>query len=585
MNVSLPRRLTPQILDALKSYKRKDLAGDLAAGVTVGLVALPLAMAFAISSGMSPEAGIYTGIIAGIVVGLLGGSRFQVAGPTGAFVVIVAGIVARFGVSGLLMCTMMAGAMLVAMGLSGLGAAVRYIPRPVTIGFTNGIAVLIASTQIKDFLGLRLERTPSEFLERMRALAEHLGTISLTATLVAAGSLLVVLLWPRVTPRLPGSIVALLAATAACALLGWNVETIGSRFGGIPSGLPRISVPEFRADLIMPLLPSAVTVALLAAIESLLSAVVADGQGGDRHKPDVELVAQGVANVLVPLAGGLPVTGAIARTATNIRSGAKSPLASIVHGLTLLAIVLAAAPLARFVPLATLAAVLLVVAYRMGEWREIGAIWRSSRADRVVWLATFALTVLADLTVAVEIGIVLAAILYIHRVSETTDVAPITSEEIQNGQAHILQDKVIPSYVSILRINGPFLFGATEKLDEAAADLDRFQPVVVLRLRHMTALDGTGLHAIETFARRLLASDRSLVICGAHRQPAKLIRRSRMLQRIGPDNKVPHMQAALDRARQIHAARQAALKPAFAGPPPLSVTTVSPLADLGGMPG
>ncbi len=313
-------RLLPKSFEVLRSYSRPEFFHDLIAGITVGLVALPLAMAFAISSGVKPEAGIYTAIVAGFVVSAFGGSRYQIAGPTGAFVVIVAGIVTRFEVSGLLMCTMMAGAMLIVMGLTGFGAAVRFIPRSVTIGFTNGIAVLIASTQIKDFLGLSVEKVPSDFVERMRTLAHHLPTLSPVTAAVAFSSLGMILLWPLVTKRVPGSIVALLVVTMICTACGLKIETIGSKFGGIPVGLPRIHFPELRFDLITTLAPSAITVALLAAIESLLSAVVADNMGGDRHKPDVELVAQGAANLLVPLVGGIPATGAIARTATNIRS-------------------------------------------------------------------------------------------------------------------------------------------------------------------------------------------------------------------------------------------------------------------------
>ncbi len=545
-------RLVPKFAETLAVYRRRDVLPDLVAGVTVGLVALPLAMAFAISSGVKPEAGIYTAIVAGVVVSALGGSRCQIAGPTGAFVVIVAGIVAEYGVSGLLMCTLMAGAMLVVMGVSGLGAAVRYIPRPVIIGFTNGIAVLIASTQIKDFLGLSLDPLPSEFFERMQGIGGQLHTVDLTAVGVGVASLLTVLLWPRVTKRVPGSIVAVVLATAVSYVVGLHVETIGSKFGGIPTGLPELTVPEFRPELIGTLLPSAVTVALLAAIESLLSAVVADNMSGDRHKPDIELVAQGAANLVVPFVGGIPVTGAIARTATNIRSGARTPVAGIVHALTLLAVLLMAAPLARFIPLATLAAVLFVVAYNMGEWREIGTILRSSNADRAVWACTFALTVFADLTVAVEVGMVLAAVLYIFQVSETTSVETVTEEYIRSGKNHVLQDKHIPSYVTILRIHGPFLFGATAKLEEATADLTHYGRIVILRLRNMTALDGTGLHALAAFAKRVRATGRPLVICGCRRQPAKLLRHSELPHLVGSENIVPHIDAALRRAQELH---------------------------------
>jgi SulP family sulfate permease len=510
-------------------------------------------MAFAISSGVRPEAGIYTAIIAGFIVSALGGSRFQIAGPTGAFVVIVAGIVAEFGVSGLLMCTAMAGGMLLLMGLTGLGSAVRFIPRPVTIGFTNGIAVLIASTQIKDFFGLAVDQVPSEFTPRMIALARSVSTTSLPAVIVSLATVAVILLWPRVTKKLPGMIIALCATTLVCALAGISVGTIGTKFGGIPTGLPEFALPNFRADLILPLLPSAFTVAVLAAIESLLSAVVADNMSGDRHKPDVELVAQGLANLVVPLFGGIPATGAIARTATNIRSGATSPVAGLIHASTLLVIVLAAAPLAKYIPLPTLAAILMVVAYRMGEWHAIPAILRLSAADRLVWAATFLLTVFADLTVAVEVGMILAALLYIHRVSETTTVTSITDDDLHDsGGAFVLTDKYIPAYVSVVRIRGPFLFGATEKLEHATADVSKFQEIVVLKLSQMTAVDGTGIHAFESLALRLKESGRPLIVCGAQQQPAEMIGRSKLVKYIGGRNMQPHLDAALERAAIIH---------------------------------
>lgn len=555
MNLPPKHRLTPKLIESLPSYTRQRFAADLVAGVTVGLVSLPLAMAFAISSGVRPEAGIYTAIIAGFIVSALGGSRCQIAGPTGAFVVIVAGIVAEFGVSGLLMCTAMAGAMLLLMGLTGLGSAVRYIPRPVTIGFTNGIAVLIASTQIKDFFGLAVEEVPSEFAPRMLALVKSAATFSVPAVAVSVATVAIILLWPRVTKRLPGTIIALFLTTLVCSLIGVGVGvgTIGSKFGGIPTGLPAMSFPEFRADLILPLLPSAFTVAMLAAIESLLSAVVADNMSGDRHKPDAELVAQGLANLVVPLFGGIPATGAIARTATNIRSGATSPVSGIVHSLTLLAIVVAAAPLAKFIPLPTLAAILMVVAYRMGEWHAIPSILHLSAADRLVWAATFLLTVFADLTVAVEVGMVLAALLYIHRVSETTTVASITDDDLQDGAgAFVLTDKYIPAYVSVVRIRGPFLFGATEKLEYATTDVSKFQSIVVLKLTQMTAIDGTGIHAFESLALRLKEARRPLIVCGAQSQPAEMIGRSKLMKLVGRQNMQPHLDAALERAAIIH---------------------------------
>jgi SulP family sulfate permease len=545
-------RLVPKLWETLPAYSRQLFFPDLIAGITVGLVALPLAMAFAISSGVSPQAGIYTAVIAGTLVAAFGGSKCQISGPTGAFVVVISGIVAKFGVPGLLMCTLMAGVILVLMAITGLGGAVRFIPRSVTIGFTNGIAVIIASTQIKDFFGLSLNDVPGEFLARMAALSRSASSISSSATGVAVATVAIILIWPRITKAVPGTIVALLVTTAGCFLLGAPLETIGSKYGGIPTGLPAFDVPELRFDLVGPLMQSAFVVAMLAAIESLLSAVVADSMSGDRHKPDAELLAQGAANILVPLFGGIPATGAIARTATNIRSGAKTPIAGIVHGLTLLAILLVAAPLAAYIPLATLAGILMVVAYRMGEWREVPAILRLSNADRLVWAATFALTVFADLTVAVEVGMLLAALLYIHRVSATTTVASITDDDIRYGDAHVLTDKYIPSYVSVIRIRGPFLFGATEKLEHATADVSRFAQIVILKTTYMSAIDGTGIHALETLAARLKESGRTLVICGAQQQPAELIRRSKLSKLLGRGNLQPHLDAALERAAIIY---------------------------------
>jgi SulP family sulfate permease len=549
--MSFPTQWVPRSIECLHGYSARKFSHDLVAGLTVGLVALPLAMAFAIASGVTPQAGLYTAVVAGFLISALGGSRTQIGGPTGAFVVIVAGIVVKFGVAGLALVGVMAGVLLLIMGFTGLGTAVKFIPRPVTIGFTNGIALLIASTQIKDFLGLTTPPVPSEFFSRIKLLLHYTGTMRWQTVAVAATSLAIILLWPRITKRLPGSIVALLLSTAVVAAFHLPIETIGTKFGGIPQGFPHFALPNFRAEHILPLLPSAFTVALLAAVESLLSAVVADGMSGDRHNSNMELVAQGIANIASPLFGGIPATGAIARTATNIRSGALTPVSGIVHALTLLTILLVAAPLARFVPLATLAAVLFVVAYNMGEWREISTILRLSRTDIAVWITTFALTVLADLTVAVGVGMALAALLYIYRIAETTTVAPVTPEYLADGQAHILQDKDIPSNVTILRIHGPFLFGTTEKLIDVTKDLSQFGEVVILRLRNMTALDATGIHALEQFSDRLHKAGKTLLLCGARDQPSRLISRSDFLEHLGPENVLPHVQAALARAKEL----------------------------------
>lgn len=548
----MKRGRVPKLVESLRGYTTRTLAADLTAGLTVGLVALPLAMAFAISSGVKPEAGLYCAVVAGFLISALGGSKTQIGGPTGAFVVIVFGIVAQHGLNGLLVCTVMAGVMLVALGLTGLGTAVRFIPRPVVVGFTNGIAVLIASTQVKDFLGLRIEAVPGDFVGRVKAVATHLHTTSPTTTLLAVGSLVVVILCMRFVKKVPGAVAAMLLGTGVAAALGLPVETIGTRFGGIPGGLPALTVPQFHPDMIPALFSPALSVALLGAIESLMSAVVADRMSGDRHNPNVELVAQGVANIAVPFVGGLPATGAIARTATNIRSGARTPVAGMAHALTLLAVLLFAAPLARHIPLAVLAAILMVVAYNMGEWREVPKLLRTSPATAAVWAVTFALTVFADLTVAVQVGVVLAALLFIRKVAKTTTVSAVTREYVEDGRLHVLQDKHIPDYVTVIRIHGPFLFGTTEKLSAVTDHAGALTPVVILRLRNMTAIDATGLSALEDLADRLRATGRTLILCGARPQPAQLMHQVEFGRHVGRENICPHISAALERARTVY---------------------------------
>jgi sulfate permease, SulP family len=548
----LDDRWLPKSVLCLRDYNRHKFLLDLIAGVTVGLVALPLAMAFAIASGLTPQAGIYCAIVTGFLISALGGSKMQIGGPTGAFVVVVAGIVAAHGVDGLFMCTVMAGVLLVIMGATGLGTAIKFIPRPVVIGFTNGIAVLIASTQIKDFFGLRLEKVPGVFWLRMEALAAKFHTLSYEATALAVVTVLVLIICRSLSPRIPGPIVALLLGTSAVYFFTLPVETIGTRFGGIPGGLPHLQIPRFRTDLIHGLLGPALTVAMLGAIESLMSAVVSDRMSNDRHNPNVELIGQGVANIFSPMFGGLPATGAIARTATNIRSGAQSPLAGIIHAFTLLCILLFAAPLVSYVPMSALAGILMIVAYNMGEWREIPQLLKLTKTDISIWLVTFALTVFADLTVAVEAGMILAALLFISRVAATTTVSQVTDDYIEDGRIHILQDKDIPYYATIFRIHGPFLFGATDKLSVVTENLHKLPPVVILRLRNMTALDATGLFALEEVAKQLHATRRTLILCGAREQPAKLIHQAEFEEVIGAENICDNVQEALRRAEEVY---------------------------------
>jgi sulfate permease, SulP family len=544
-------RWLPKSVLCLRDYDINKFTHDVIAGITVGLVALPLAMAFSIASGLTPQAGIYCAIVTGFLISALGGSKTQIGGPTGAFVVVIAGIVAAHGVDGLFMCTVMAGVLLVVLGATGMGSAVKFIPRPVVIGFTNGIAVLIASTQIKDFFGLRLAKVPGEFWLRMKALFAAGPTWSWEATTLAVCTVAIMLLCRVVSNRIPGPIVAMLGATLAAYVLKLPVETIGTRFGGIPSGLPHIAIPRWHAGLVQGLLGPAFTVAMLGAIESLMSAVVSDRMSNDRHNPNVELIGQGVANFMSPMFGGLPATGAIARTATNIRSGAQSPVAGMIHSLTLLCVLLFAAPLASYIPMAALAGILMVVAYNMGEWREIPQLLKLTKTDISVWMVTLALTVFADLTVAVEAGMILAALLFITRVANTTTVSQVTEDYIEDGRVHILQDKDIPYYATIFRIHGPFLFGATDKIAAVTADIHKLPPVVIIRLRNMTAMDATGLYALEEVANQLHASGRTLILCGAREQPAQLMHQAEFEEVVGKENICVNVQEALRRAEDV----------------------------------
>ena len=558
--MSFASEWSPKSVLLLRNYTPQKFFSDLLAGITVGLVALPLAMAFAIASGVPPQAGLYTAVLAGGLISALGGSSTQIGGPTGAFVVVVAGIVARHGIEGLYICTLLAGIMLIFMGVTGLGTAVRFIPRPVVVGFTNGIAILIASTQIKDFFGLKIDRVPGEFMGRMEAIVRNFRTISPFATTLSLIALAVILLTMRYVKRVPGYIVAMLVGTGLALVFKVPVETIGTRFGGIPSGLPMFEIPPLHFGLIRPLISPAITVAMLGAIESLMSAVVSDRMSGNRHNPNVELIAQGIANVASPLVGGLPATGAIARTATNIRSGAKTPVAGMTHALTLLVILLFAAPLAKFIPLCVLAAILMVVSHNMGEWKQIPELLRLSKLEIAVWVITLLLTVFADLTVAVEAGMMLAVLIYIRNVTTTTTISEVTEEYLEDGRLHILQDKQIPPYATIFRIHGPFLFGATDKINDIAAHIPEMPAIVILRLRNMTALDATGLQALEEFANAVHATGRGLIFCGALSQPAKLMKRAEFEEHVGAENICPNVAAALARAERLYAQMSAETK-------------------------
>jgi len=550
MKLNVPFR--PRLFDTLKGYRARDFIPDLTAGVTVGIVALPLAMAFAIASGVKPEAGIFTAVIAGLIVSALGGTRVSIGGPTGAFIIILYGIAAKYGFDNLAICTIMAGALLFVMGLARMGTMIKFIPYPVTMGFTSGIAVLIFSTQIKDFFGLQVDKVPSEFIEKMKVLGEHLGTVQWPTAALAAASLAIILFWPKSWQRrVPGSIVALVLGTAAVAFFQLPVETIGSRFGGIPQGLPMPHLPVLSWEIIQHLFQPAMTIALLAAIESLLCAVVADGMIDDRHDSNQELMAQGLANIVSPLFGGIAATGAIARTATNVKSGGRTPVAGIVHALTLLAIILVAAPLAKFIPLATLSAVLVNVALHMGEWHNFSRLPKWPVCDTAVFLSAFGLTVVVDLTVAVEVGMVLAAILFIKRSSETTQIMAVDESTETEGSHHSLVGKEVPEGVMVYRMMGAFFFGAVDKLESVLRREKQEPDVLILRMRKVVAMDATGLNALEDLYERLHRKGKHLILSAPHTNPTMVMEKAGFLERLGYENVCPNVDAALVRARAI----------------------------------
>jgi len=542
----------PYLFSTIRSYSGKKLAADLGAGLALGVIALPLAMAFGIASGVAPEQGIYTAIVAGFLISFFGGTRLCVGGPTGAFVVIVYGIVQTYGFEKLVVCTMIAGGLLVVMGLLKVGTLIKFIPYPVTTGFTSGIAVIILLSQLKDFLGLPIESLPVSFFAKIPILWDALPKSSGITLLMAGGSLVILRLWPRLPMRgIPGPIVVLALGTVAAAIFDLPVATIGSEFGGIPSGLPAVKFPDVSLTIVTEMFQPAVTIALLAAIESLLCAVVADGITGDRHNANTELVAQGIANIFTPLFGGIPATGAIARTAANIQAGGTSPVSGIVHSGTLLAIILVAAPLARFVPLAVLSAILVAVALRMGEWREFMRLRKLPKADAAVFIATFLLTIIFDLTIAVEMGMLLAAMLFIKRVTETTVVTQVTADNEDEGDRHSILGKEVPEGVTIYRIAGPFLFGAADKLEDALVAANAPPKVVILKMRAVTSMDATALNALEMLLLKIRAHRGHVIICGAHTQPYFMMTQAGFLDELGDDHIAPDLDEALRIARGI----------------------------------
>jgi SulP family sulfate permease len=546
--------LVPKLFTTIKDYSKKQFAADITAGTIVGIVALPLAIAFAIASGVSPDRGLYTAIIAGFLISFLGGSRVQIGGPTGAFVVIVYGIIEKYGTDGLMIATIMAGVILTAMGFAKFGGLIKYIPYPIVTGFTSGIAVIIFSSQIKDFCGLSMGSVPSEFVRKWQAYAQSYDQINFYALGIGVLSFLIIMLWPKISQKIPGSLIALLVSTAIVQFFNLNIETIHSRFGDIPSSLPVPSLPHVSWSVIRGLVGPALTIALLAAIESLLSAVVADGMIGGRHRSNMELIAQGAANIFSPIFGGIPATGAIARTATNIKNGGRTPIAGIVHALVLLLIMLVFGRWAGLIPLASLAAILIDVAWNMSERDAFVAVLKGPRSDAVVLLVTFLLTVLIDLTVAIEVGMILAAFLFMKQMADVTNISILKSdlddeEEVVDYNA--VQRRFIPKGIEVFEINGPFFFGSVDKFHDTINFGSKAPKVLILRMRFVPYMDAGGLHALNEVRARCQKTKIFLLISDIHTQPLIVAQQSGFMEKLGEDHFFGNLDDALNFGRNL----------------------------------
>ncbi len=548
--------LYPKLFTTLKTYTRAQFFADLNAGIIVGIVALPLAIAFAIASGVSPDRGLVTAIIAGLLVSLLGGSRVQIGGPTGAFIVIVYAIVQKHGLNGLLIATWMGGAMMILMGAARLGGVIKFIPYPVTIGFTSGIALIIFSSQMKDLFGLSIKQLPAEFFGKWEVYFQNFHTFNPYAFVIGIGTVALIQLWKKVAVKIPGPLVALVAATAAVHFFHLPVETIASRFGEIPHTLPAPAMPQISLALVRELFPSAVTIALLASIESLLSAVVADGMIGGRHRSNMELVAQGAANIASAFFGGMPATGAIARTTTNVHNGGRTPVAGIVHAVTLLLIMLFFGKWAGLIPLACLAGILLVVAYHMSEWRSFLMVLRSPRSDVIVLVLTFVLTVVIDLTVAIEVGMVLAAFLFMKEMAQVANTEIISQELAdrpdESDDPGAIQKKQVPKGVLVYEVNGPFFFGASANFIEAMKTVTKEKPKVILvRMRRVPIIDATGLHVLKTEYKNARKSGAAFLLSGIQPHLYELLENAGLVDLIGKENVLGDIDEALVRAKAL----------------------------------
>ncbi|HEV3221578.1 MAG TPA: SulP family inorganic anion transporter [Puia sp.] len=542
----------PKLYDTLKNYSSQQFGKDLMAGLIVGIVALPLAIAFAIASGVSPEKGLFTAIIGGFVISALGGSRVQIGGPTGAFIVIVYGIVQQYGMASLVICTFMAGFILILMGIARLGSVIKFVPQPLIIGFTSGIALIIFSSEIKDFLGLNIGAIPAGFIEKWKFYFENLRSINFTSPIIGLTTIGIIIFWPKLNRKIPGSLVGLVITTAVVQIFHLHVETIGSRFGGIKSVLPMPSIPTVSLNTIRNLVRPAFTIALLGGIESLLSAVVADGMIGGNHRSNMELVAQGTANIFSSLFGGIPATGAIARTATNVKNGGRTPVAGMIHSLTLLVIMVFVGKWAALIPMACLSGILIVVAYNMSEMENFRSVLKGPRSDALVLLTTFFLTVLIDLTVAIEIGMVMAAFLFMRNMIRITDVSNL-SRQIEDEESESDPDAVsnyeIPKQVEVFEINGPLFFGAAYKFKDAIRYIEKTPRVLIIRMRYVPIIDATGIQVLKEVLKESTARGTKMILSGiTSEQVLEELQKSRILFAVGKANIQPNLKKALERS-------------------------------------
>lgn len=546
--------LKPKLFTTLKDYNKQQFIADATAGVIVGIVALPLAIAFGIASGVTPDKGIITAVIAGFIISFFGGSRVQIGGPTGAFIIIVYGIIQNYGTTGLAIATIMAGVILVIMGFAKLGTLIKFIPYPVIVGFTSGIALLIFSTQIKDFFGLQITKVPAEFHEKWIAYFKAFSTLNFNVLGIALLALLIMIYWPKITHKIPGSLIAIIVTTIIVIVFKLPVHTIGSIYGEIPSNLPSPSFYEIDLNVIKNLIAPATTIAILAAIESLLSAVVADGMIGGKHRSNMELIAQGLANIITPIFGGIPATGAIARTATNIKNGGRTPVAGIIHSITLLLIMLFFGSYAKLIPMATLAAILMIVAYNMSEWHAFKSLLKSPKSDIIVLLTTFFLTVIFDLTIAIEIGMILSVLLFMKRMAEVSNVNVITRELEDNDEKpdpNAIDKKQIPEGVEIFEINGPFFFGAAKKFKDEMLVVEVPPKVRIIRMRNVPAIDATGLQTLKDFYSDAKKQKIHLILSGVHTQPLFAMTQAGIFDLYSEENILGNIDDALDRAREV----------------------------------